>query len=326
MKGFVFESYGARVGLKSNTNSILEAMKDRLPPASKLIDSGAPTCFFSIIAGDAGGERNGKCAYQLYRRRRLLRQTGSLDGALDELESRLPFAVALESSPGLFVHAGVVGWNHGAIVIPGCSGSGKSTLVAALVSAGADYYSDEYAVFDQHGYVHAYPKPLFLREPYDGRSGKCSAAELGGRSGTNPMPVKLVVATRYDETAHWQPRILSPGQAVLRLLENTVRARKRAQCAIDIVARVAAGSLAIGGDRPSWDQVVPSLLALCGGGSRGVNNERRLRSAQHSFAPSRSAAWSPGAGQPQSGSRNLGADNTTKESTCHIGQQCRTTT
>jgi hypothetical protein len=290
LKGFVFECRGARVGLKSNTSSILQAMKDCVPPASKRIDVRTSTCLFSIIRIRADIERTKKYTYTLYRRKRLLRQTESLESVLSELESRLHFAIALEASPWLFIHAGVVGWNRGAIVIPGRSGSGKSTLVAALISAGADYYSDEYAVFDESGYVHPYPKPLFFREPYRGRSGKCTIEELGGRVGTTPLPVKLVVATQYDEQARWEPKVLAPGQTVLRLLENTVCARKRGRYAIGIGARVAVGSLAIGGLRPAWERVVPSLLEFCGGEGHGLKNENGLlHPAQHNFAVSLAA-------------------------------------
>ena len=254
--GFEFKCHGARVRLRASSISLLAAMHDRLPPASKVINSEGPASLFSIIA------RN--CLYRLYGGSQLLMETDSRDSALSELESQLHGAIAFNSSPGLFVHAGVVGWKQGAIVIPGRSGSGKSTLVAALVSAGAaEYYSDEYAIFDQAGYVHPYPKLLSLREPFEGHTGKCSAAELGGRVGTEPIPVRLVVATHYDEHGYWQPQILSPSQTVLRLFENTIHARKRAHYAMDIFARVAATSVAVGGARPTWDRVLPSLLALC---------------------------------------------------------------
>jgi hypothetical protein len=42
------------------------------------------------------------------------------------------------------------------MVLPGKSFAGKTTLVAALVRAGAEYWSDEYAVLDANGDVHPY--------------------------------------------------------------------------------------------------------------------------------------------------------------------------
>ncbi|WP_157871812.1 hypothetical protein [Gloeothece verrucosa] len=103
----------------------------------------------------------------------------------------------------LFVHAGVVGWRGRAIVIPGRSFSGKTTLAAALVKAGAIYYSDEYAVIDRDGLVHPYPRPLCIREGVGEqiKRRKCSVEELGGQAGTDPIPVGLVVHTKYQLNA-----------------------------------------------------------------------------------------------------------------------------
>ena len=66
--------------------------------------------------------------------------------------------MAAETRERVFVHAGVVGWKGHAIVIPGRSRSGKTTLVAELVKAGAEYYSDEFAVLDAEGRVHPFPE------------------------------------------------------------------------------------------------------------------------------------------------------------------------
>ena len=66
--------------------------------------------------------------------------------ALEALTGAVELHVA-EHSPNLtLVHAGVVAGTGGALVLPGRSQAGKSTLVAALVTAGASYYSDEFAV------------------------------------------------------------------------------------------------------------------------------------------------------------------------------------
>ena len=65
------------------------------------------------------------------------------------------------------MHAGVVGWNGRALLLPGRTLSGKTTLVAELLRAGATYYSDELAVLDARGRVHPFPKPLAIREKGD---------------------------------------------------------------------------------------------------------------------------------------------------------------
>ena len=83
--------------------------------------------------------------------------------------------------------------------------SGKSALVAELVRAGATYYSDEYAIFDSLGRVHPYPKPLSLRGEPDGRAERHPIEGWGGRRGTKPLRVGLVVNTVYKPGARWRP-------------------------------------------------------------------------------------------------------------------------
>jgi hypothetical protein len=200
--------------------------------------------------------------YTVHHGVKLLVDTENLAVALATLASEWHAVIAQHASPMLFVHAGVVGWQGNAIVIPGRTMTGKTSIVAALVTAGADYYSDEYAVFDEEGRVHSYPKPMSLRARPGVPARRCRASEIGGRNGENPIAVRLVVATRYEEHARWEPRMLTAGQAVLCLLDNTICARTRTKQAIDIFIRVAAASLAICGDRPSSDQVVSSLLCL----------------------------------------------------------------
>jgi len=75
------------------------------------------------------------------------------------LTGRVSRYIALWARRRVFVHAGVVAWQGRAVLIPGRTLSGKSWLVRALVRAGAEYYSDEFAVLDARGRVHPYPLP-----------------------------------------------------------------------------------------------------------------------------------------------------------------------
>ncbi|MEP7147984.1 MAG: hypothetical protein ABI857_03805, partial [Acidobacteriota bacterium] len=74
--------------------------------------------------------------------------------------SMLRIVVAEHARDCVFIHAGVVGWKGKAIVIPANSFQGKTTLVAELVKNGAEYYSDEYAILDEKGLVHPFPRDL----------------------------------------------------------------------------------------------------------------------------------------------------------------------
>src|SRR5262249_9794104 len=139
------------------------------------------------------------------------------------------------------------GWRGGAIVIPGRSFTGKTTLVAALVRAGAAYYSDEYAVLDAQGRVYPYPRRLSIREDGHPRPRRCTAEALGGRVGSRPLPVRLVAVTGYRPGARWRPRVLPPGHAALALLYNTVPAQRKPAAVLDALQQVVSHALTLKG-------------------------------------------------------------------------------
>ena len=138
--------------------------------------------------------------------------------------------------------------------------SGKTTLVRALVRAGATYYSDEYAVLDERGRVHPYPKPMSIRDDAGGRPKKVLPEALGGTAGVRPLPVGLVVATSYREGARWRPRRLSPGRAVMELLAHTVSARRDPERAFATLRSATAGAMVIKGARGEADKIAEALL------------------------------------------------------------------
>ena len=183
-----------------------------------------------------------------------------LDKVLESLDVDLTIYLSAGSRRKLFVHAGVVEWRGRAIVLPGSTFIGKSTLVAALVRAGATYYSDEYAVFDGWGRVHPYPRPLSLRDETGQETREYSAEELGGDPGVKALPVDLVVLSRYRSGARWRPRLLSSGQGVLGLLSNTVAARQRPGSAFSTLMRVVSRARVLQGVRGEADSVVDALL------------------------------------------------------------------
>src|SRR4051794_9920882 len=130
--------------------------------------------------------------------------SSDLQIALEVLDARLRNYIALHAPEHIFVHAGVVGYEGRAIMLPGLSFSGKTTLVAELVRAGASYYSDEFAVLDRDGVVLPYPKPLSLR--VDGISQvDVDIDALNGRVGREPLPVGVVAITQYAPGAAWNP-------------------------------------------------------------------------------------------------------------------------
>jgi hypothetical protein len=253
-------AHGARIGIRVNEPTILERVRQHLPPGWRPVSRPVVESLYSLIVGSSSPGSNVRRYHLLYAGAARLARTMELDEVFQTLESNLHFNVAVGAKRRLFVHAGVVGWNGRAIVIPGLSRSGKTTLVAELVRAGATYYSDEYAVFDTQGRVHPYPKPLSIREEPD-KPGKPYPVEaFGGSAGTRPLPVGLVAVMEYHSGAKWRPRALTPGEAMLALLANTVLARSRPELALATFQHVVPTALTLKGRRGEAHAVVRSLL------------------------------------------------------------------
>lgn len=140
-----------------------------------------------------------------------------------------------------------MGWRGKALLVPGRSGAGKTTLVRALVEAGADYYSDEFAVLGSCGRVFPFPRPLRVRGEGDAPAQRISVP--AGRVGREALPVGAVLAVGYREGGVWRPRRLARPQAILALLENTVQARSRAAEAVDLIHRSIGEAEALRGTR-----------------------------------------------------------------------------
>jgi hypothetical protein len=183
-----------------------------------------------------------------------------LDEIIEALESHLQLYVAETARRRVFVHAGVVGWRGRAVIMPGRSHTGKSTLVAAMVRAGAVYYSDEFAVLDAEGLVHPYPIPLSIRDRETGKATRYRVETLGGTAGVHPLPVGLVIVSRYTPGRAWRPRRLSVGHGVLALLANTVSARRQPAVALATLQQAAARATMVKGGRGEADEVAPLLI------------------------------------------------------------------
>jgi hypothetical protein len=133
-------------------------------------------------------------------------------------------------------------------------------LIAELIKAGATYYSDEYAVLDARGRVHPYARPLQIREGEARRQKRYPVEQLGGRAGVKPLPVKLVIVSRYKPGAKWRPRELSAGQGVLELLNQTVSARTQPGKAFAALQQVATQALILKGARGEAAEMIAPLF------------------------------------------------------------------
>lgn len=226
-----FQAYGVKIGIKVKDGDYLAEIERRL---GKILPNG-----FEIIAKDEIDhilqiKQKKNRDFQLFRNEKNVANSASEDEFYDFVESEIRLTIAEYAVSKVFLHAGVVAWKGKAIVLPGSSFSGKTSLVAALIKRGALYYSDEYAVLDECGMVHPFPKMLSLRGIIDDyKQADYTAESLGGKVGWEPLPVGLIWLTEYDATsdvppneAHiLTPEVLSGGQAGLEIILQTIPIR-----------------------------------------------------------------------------------------------------
>lgn len=271
-------SHGARLGVCASDPRVLARLERRLPYGSRVQESGqrieAPPALDAVFTLSVGGERTGEVrSHRLSLGPDLLLATSDLDALQERLESELHFSVAAHARTALFVHAGVVAWRGRAILMPGRSMSGKTSLVAALLRAGADYYSDEYAVIDSRGRVHPYPRPLGIRGP-DGEARPVAPEKLACRTGGEPLRAALVVATRYAAGARFEPGEAGPTRGLLSLIDNTVVVRERSRFALDCLTLLARDAKTLEGPRGEADEAAAWILRYLDAASRGPEPDR----------------------------------------------------
>ncbi|SRR6266436_5184019 len=259
--GMSFNSYGVRVGVRVNDSAILTDLIARLPPGSKPATFVLVDHLYSIIGSNAKPDskvRRLSLGYWNLVRFARARELGSV---LEAFESHVQLTVAEYAPRRVFVHAGVVGWNDRAILIPGLSYSGKTTLVDQLIRAGATYYSDEYAVLDARGRVHPYPRAMGIRSSNSDESKKVRAEEIGAKVGSKLLRVGLVLSTNYKHGARWRPTEVTRGQGVLELMSNTVSARSQPEMALDVLPLALESARILKGVRGEAAEIVDSILA-----------------------------------------------------------------
>ena len=177
--------------------------------------------------------------------------------ACEAFESTVQFDVAATSTEWVFIHAGVVVHDGGAIVMPAPATHGTSTLVDALVRAGATYYSDESAAIDGEGRVHPFRNPLSLHTAKGGKR----RVTVGEGAALPPVPIKTIVSTRHEPGVAWQPRRGTAAESVMTLMSNAVRVRLAPRITLDVLARAASCAVLLEGPRGDADVVAPQLLS-----------------------------------------------------------------
>ncbi len=248
--GFSGACYGVRVGLRANDSEGMAVLKSWLPRAVNPGNAEVVHSLYSFVLGGLGPRSGTKRFHLLYRDASQLARSLELDEIRRAFDRDLSMKIGETAQRRVFVHAGVVSFSGGAILIPGKSFSGKTTLVQALVSQGGVYYSDEYAVLDSRGRVSPWAEPLSIRRHGPMKRGEAHSADsLGFAVGRRSLPVRLVVLTSFEKGRRFNPRRVSPAAGTLGLLEHTLPARKRPRAALRALASAVSEALVIRGAR-----------------------------------------------------------------------------
>lgn len=256
-----FESYGAVIRIESNTPDLITqaegVARHSLLAKVKTVSSGRkPDQVIELTKTTSGSYRfihNGKYLSSGRSRKKLLKFFDTI----------VRISVGESAKQLVFVHAGVVGWKGRAILMPGDSFTGKSTLVAALVKKGASYYSDDFAILDDKGHVQPFPRAISMRTndgaylPYE-----LSIDKLGGSIGRESIPVALVLFTKYGARKRWDPKFLTPGQAILEFIPFTLPFSKQPEFSLKVLNKVVDNAIIASSSRGNAENFAKTLLGF----------------------------------------------------------------
>ncbi len=258
-----------RIGLRSTSDAGLAMLESWLPRTLRPGRARVVDALYSLIEGGEGERPGVKRFHVLYR------DATRLDRSLDLAELRRAFNRDISMLIGalarrrVFVHAGVVGIDGKAVLVPGRSFSGKTTLVQALVHQGAVYYSDEYAVLDSRGRVSPWAEPLSIRAHGPAKPGEPHSPEsLGAATGKRALPVRLVVLTSFEEGRSFKPRTVSSAAGTLGLLQHTLPARRRPRRSLQALASVVTDARIVRGRRGDAHQAARVIVRMLAGSRR----------------------------------------------------------
>lgn len=254
-----FEAYGRRIRIDTDIEPrrVIAALHDRLPPLRPTRANALPDRIYEVLEMDPRPAPAPR--YRALVNRGPLSATSTLDETADLLVSDLQSFLACASSDRTFLHAGVVAVGDRLVILPGASGSGKSTLVAALLRAGATYFSDEFALLDARGLVHPYSRPLRLRDS-NGEETRVRPSSTGARTAQQGRPASLILFTSYVPQSELSFVPLSPGTALFQLLAHCPGAQARPTETLAVLRTLVTAAPAWATDRPDVDGVVAALV------------------------------------------------------------------
>ena len=259
-----FLAYGTAFGLRGGNRALRVDAAERVRALGWTEAPGDDVAVEFALTRRRSRDLNLPWSYDLQSGGELLRRTTNRDEFLDAFENHAKIQTAYHAKDRLFVHAGVVAWCGGGIVMPGRSHAGKSTLVKALVDAGAEYYSDEFAVIDRKGRVHPFLVPISIRANAAQPAMRTSVDALNGRVGRAAVTIQLILVSEYCRGARWRPHVLSRAEAFLALMENTVAARQPPERTMPVLRQAVLSATSFRSRRGEAPAVARALLAALG--------------------------------------------------------------
>lgn len=256
VKPFRFESFGARIEITGNRQDIVDRAVDvaRTSLLGRITEIGEEvvdriielnfdgTTYEMIYEGADPARGQDEVVFFKY------------------FDSIVRASVGEESREFVFLHAGVVGWKGKAIVLPGDSYKGKSTLVAELVRAGAEYYSDDFALFNSDGLLYPFHRRLSMRRRDTADPYSLTVEELRGKYGYEPIPVGLVLLTEYVKGSRFHPQRMTAGEGVLELIQFALSMRQRSEFAFRVLNNIASRAIIISSRRGTAETFAKTLL------------------------------------------------------------------
>jgi hypothetical protein len=233
---FYLESFGVKIGVSSNAEDAIEAVKKAveiyLPGCFTEIEKTATEHSFLFVWNKSGRDT-------LYKNGERITKRESRETSVETIASRIRLTVAEFAVGRVFVHAGVVAWKNKAIIMPARSFKGKTSLTLALVQRGAVYYSDEFAILDADGFLYPFPKMLSVRGVIDERKQVDIPVEnFGGVVGTGKIRAGMVLITEFKPRALWNPKILTPVKGIIEILNNSVAIRQNPQFTLEVLNKI----------------------------------------------------------------------------------------
>lgn len=238
-----FQSFGVKIGVRAELNETILEVKNELskinPNGFEIIDDSQVEHLFEIKPNKSKKDKK----LEILKNGERLTVWEPEISPFEYLQSQIRLTVAEYAESKVFLHAGAVSWKGQAILLPARSFSGKSTLVAELVKKGALYYSDDFAILDQDGMLHPFHRQISLRRSEgDFQQVDFPLESFGGKSGSEPIPIGIVLITKYERgnknPKNWKPRILGSGQGIMEVLSHTIPIRYNPKFSLEVLNKV----------------------------------------------------------------------------------------